>query len=285
MTAPALELDAPARWRTVTRGPRPRLRGIATRYQDYYSAAGPLRDSHPATGGATLILTLGPGIGIVDAARPGGPAEYVDAFIAGLHDVPATTESPGESCGVQVDLTPIGAYMLLRAPMDRFTTRSVSLEDAFGGSGIDLLERLRDTPGAEARFAAVDAFIESRLDAAPPPAAGVVHAWHRLVQTQGRMPIQRLAADVGWSRKHLNARFKEQVGLPPKTLARVLRFREVIRLLDAGARAPLSHIALRAGYYDQAHFNRDFRQFAGCPPGAFIARRQAAAAPGAGERG
>jgi AraC-like DNA-binding protein len=86
--------------------------------------------------------------------------------------------------------------------------------------------------------------------------------------------VRALAAEVGWSRKHLAARFHEQVGLAPKALARVIRFRRALRLLDAPG-APRSDVALRCGYYDQAHFNRDFRAFTGTTPGAWLRGRAA----------
>jgi AraC-like DNA-binding protein len=86
--------------------------------------------------------------------------------------------------------------------------------------------------------------------------------------------VRALAAEVGWSRKHLAARFHEQVGLAPKALARVLRFRRALRLLG-GAGAQRSDVALRCGYYDQAHFNRDYRAFTGTTPGAWLRERAA----------
>ena len=59
-------------------------------------------------------------------------------------------------------------------------------------------------------------------------------------------------------------RFREHVGLPPKALARILRFERAAERLRGGA--DLSDAALDSGYYDQAHFNRDFKAFAGVTP-------------------
>ena len=79
-----------------------------------------------------------------------------------------------------------------------------------------------------------------------------------------------LAAELGWSRRHLAARFRDEVGVSPKALARLLRFERALELL--GTRT-LADIAYECGYYDQAHFNRDFRAFAGATPGELLARR------------
>ena len=81
-----------------------------------------------------------------------------------------------------------------------------------------------------------------------------------------------LVRDAGWSRRHFTSRFTRATGLRPKAFARVLRFQRAKELL-VRPDASLAAIALDAGYYDQAHLNRDFRAFAGCTPTELMARR------------
>lgn len=78
--------------------------------------------------------------------------------------------------------------------------------------------------------------------------------------------IAAMAAQAGITRQHLRRVFEEHVGLGPKRLARILRLRRALRLLDGRGRGALASVALDAGYYDQAHMNADFRDLAGCPP-------------------
>lgn len=82
------------------------------------------------------------------------------------------------------------------------------------------------------------------------------------------MSVAGIAADVGWSRKHLTNRFREQAGLPPKVMARVLRFRRAVDLLGRGT--GLAEAAFASGYYDQAHLNREFRALSGWTPTELI---------------
>ena len=86
------------------------------------------------------------------------------------------------------------------------------------------------------------------------------------------MPIRRIAAEVGWSHRHFIAKFKQQVGLRPKTAARLIRLDGVWRRLDQRALPDWAVIARDAGYADQAHLIRDFREFTGATP-AKLARR------------
>lgn len=103
----------------------------------------------------------------------------------------------------------------------------------------------------------------------------VGYAWQRLLRTGGRVAISRLAAETGWSDRHLRGRFRAEIGLTPKAAARVIRFDRARRLLGrgqrAGARPSLADLAASCGYYDQAHLDREFRDLAGCPPTAWLA--------------
>jgi transcriptional regulator GlxA family with amidase domain len=91
--------------------------------------------------------------------------------------------------------------------------------------------------------------------------------------SHGRAPIGELADELGWSHRRLIARFRDQVGLAPKTFARVIRFDRAVRQLRAATTRSLAEIALDCGYFDQAHLNREFREFAGTTPGALVAAR------------
>ena len=73
------------------------------------------------------------------------------------------------------------------------------------------------------------------------------------------------------SRKHLNNLFDAHIGLTPKTYARMFRFRRVVDLVQRGHGLDWTRIAMSCGYYDQAHFNHEFREFSGMSPGEYAA--------------
>ena len=99
-------------------------------------------------------------------------------------------------------------------------------------------------------------------------------AWRRLESMAGRVEIGELATDVGWSRRHLTARFTDEFGVGPKQLARVLRFERSLGLLRRPQRPTLATIAAECGYADQAHMARDWRQLAGSSPSQWLATEQ-----------
>jgi transcriptional regulator GlxA family with amidase domain len=82
--------------------------------------------------------------------------------------------------------------------------------------------------------------------------------------------VEALAAETGWSARHLGAVLRREVGLAPKAAGRVVRFDRARRLLAATS-ARVGDVAAAVGYADQSHLDRDFRQFAGAPPSRWLA--------------
>jgi AraC-like DNA-binding protein len=252
-------------WLAVSRTPDARLRDNVLSYTGYVErAAAPMRRLEVPFAGIPLIVSLGPSL-LIDGVRH-------QSFVAGLDDAVTVTEYAGEQCGIQVNLSPLGARRLLGLPMAELARRVVALQDVLGDRAEQLVERLHDAQGWEARFALLDAVLLRRLDQAAPVAAGIEHAWARLQASQGAVRIGVLAEEVGWSRRHLSARFQAEVGLPPKAVARILRFERVTQTLRTAGANGLAEVAYACGYADQAHLNRDFRAFAGTTPTDFAAR-------------
>jgi AraC-like DNA-binding protein len=100
----------------------------------------------------------------------------------------------------------------------------------------------------------------------------VVWAEHMVRACHGRVRIGALAQELGWSGRRFVARFRREVGVAPKTLARVLGFNhaaDALRSRPVGA--PFARVAAECGYADQSHFNREFRAFAVCTPTEYLA--------------
>jgi transcriptional regulator GlxA family with amidase domain len=174
-------------------------------------------------------------------------------------------------------LTPLGAYRL-GLPTGAINGQVMDLIDVLGTGIRRLADQLRYTPDQQQQFALLDAYLLRRAQDGPQPAPEVAWAWRRLTATGGKLPVGRLAKEVGWSHRHLISRFRQQVGLPPKTAARLVRFDMVWRRLATHPLARWDQIADECGYADQAHLIRDFHQFTGVSPAAFLADLGARAA-------
>ena len=262
-----------AAWEMVSAEAHPRLRAHVRRYIGYVeSGRRPLCRREMPSADITVIISLGPSIDVLAGSKERAGFERHTSFVAGLTDAYAVTQHDGVQHGVEANLTPLGAFQFFGLPMSEVAHRVVGLEDVFGREAELLAERLDATPGWEARFELLDETIAARLAERLPASPDVAWAWSRLTETEGRLPIGALTEELGCSRRHLTARFREQVGMPPKLLARILRFDRAVRRLRVEGEPRLAEIARDCGYYDQAHFNRDFSRFAGSTPGEFLAR-------------
>lgn len=251
-------------WEMARGAPHAVLRGHVRGYTGYREDTVPMCRREVPSAVVPLIISFGDPI---DVAGPGEPPRALTSFTAGMSDRPAITEHGGRQYGVQVNLSPLGAYRLFGMPMRDLANRVVGLDDVFGPAARELAERLATAPGWAQRFELLDAEFARRVLDGPEPSAEVAWAWRRLVRTGGRLRVADLAREVAWSPRHLVGRFGEQVGMAPKPIARMLRFHRAAGRVLRGD--PLAAIAADCGYYDQAHLNRDFRTLAGCTPTAY----------------
>jgi AraC-like DNA-binding protein len=257
-------------WEMAHRDPHPLLAEHVLRMTGYVERTGaPLRRLEAPFQGIVVIISFDERLRLVDAD---GRDELHTSFTAGLSDGPTYTEHGGTQHGIQVDLTPPAARALLGLPLRELTNRVVSLEDVLGPTAWHLIERLYEQQGWDSRFRLLDQELGRRLEAARPAPPPVVAAWSRLRASRGRAEITALAAELGYSRRRLSARFADEFGLPPKTFARILRFERAAARLGSDDGARFAEIAYDCGYYDQAHLNRDFREFAGASPSSYVGR-------------
>jgi AraC-like DNA-binding protein len=210
----------------------------------------------------SLIVTLNGSLH-VDGQR------VQQAWVGGLGGRCAHVEAGPVHTSIDVKLTPLGFFALSRRSPRELTNACVDLGDVFGPGGRELENRLLNTRDWTARFAEVDRFLllRAREPALAHPMA--LQAWSALRRTHGSIRIDALAAELGYSRRHFTAVFHDQVGLPPKTVARLLRFQRACTLIRANP-ARWADIATETGYCDQAHLNRDFRELAGTTPSRFL---------------
>ena len=220
---------------------------------------------------AVLVISFGAPFELGFEHPQEGYAVTCGSFLAGLHDATAENRSTGLSHCLQVDLTPLGARLLFGLPLHELGNRIVPLDALLGAEAGRLEQRLHQLPDWPARFELVLGLLRQRMAEQGGPAPDVRWAWRQPQASHGALPIAALTGELAVSRRHLVRRFREELGLAPKTLARMLRFNRALDAMTRGDFVDLADLALDAGYYDQAHFNRDFRAFAGQTPGAWLA--------------
>jgi AraC-like DNA-binding protein len=247
----------------------------------------------------TLIITLDEPLTVAEHPDPRQAASAHQVLVGGLHTSPALVTHEGSQSGIQLGVTPLGARVLLDAPAGALATLDLEGDQVIGGFAADLQDRMRAAATWAERFAMLDALFAARagldlgpypegapavpsrtgplgvMDTAPLIAPEVRYAWRTLLTSCGAVPVAELARETGWSARHLDNRFRAEIGLTPKAAARVIRFdrarRMLMRRVGSGGAPALADLAAAAGYYDQAHLAREFRGLAGVPPSRWLA--------------
>jgi AraC-like DNA-binding protein len=156
--------------------------------------------------------------------------------------------------------------------MDELIDRVVPLDALLGRTATEWGEALGDARCAEHRADILDDALASSLSRAPQLESRQMHAL-ALLRTCPHRDIARIADDVGWSRKHLATRIRDAVGIGPRSFRRLLRFQALTGLAGTiGERPDWASLALEAGYFDQSHMIREFREFSGLSPSVYLAR-------------
>jgi AraC-like DNA-binding protein len=212
---------------------------------------------HPAV---TLVLEFGNGPLVVDRATG---RQLRGNLVAGFMHGAIRVRGENVEC-VQARLSPVVARAVLGASPAELDRTVVALDDLWGKDAARIQQQLADAASWAERFALAEALLTRRGTTGASVDPEVSWCWHRIVVSRGRVRVDGLAAEVGWSRKRLWDRFRSQIGLPPKRAAKLVRFDHAVHRLAAGYGA--ARVATNSGYADQSHLHRDVQAFTGVTP-------------------
>lgn len=219
-------------------------------------------------GCAEIIVQLGDRF--VEVAASGGDGTLQPrAFVVGPLSRGLALRPLGRVLTFGIRIRPQAIGRVLGDAAHRFQDRVEPIDSVFGRRGLDLATALGSARDDAARFVAATDFLKTVLAAMPRRDRRVDAAVRALVGAGGLLRVEDLAAQTGIGRRSLERSFRDEVGVTPKTLARIVRFRALIDDLRSRPERGFASLALHRGYYDQAHLVRDFRVFAGRTPREF----------------
>jgi AraC-like DNA-binding protein len=202
----------------------------------------------------------------------GTSARQAHVLYAGQVTTPLVLRPTGRVAVVGVRFRPDGAAAILTHPQDELAGLTLAV-DAISAPLRRALLAVEDSADDLTQAAASVQTILARWLQPARIDPRVRFAVERIERSRGRASVDYLAVSTGISRRHLERRFLESVGMTPKRLARVTRFQHAIQTLQrAEPRGRGAATAAACGYADQSHFIRDFREFAGCSPAEHLLR-------------
>jgi AraC-like DNA-binding protein len=206
------------------------------------------------------------------------------SMIVGVWTKPIALVAPRTFDTVGIRIRPGAWPVFFAEPAALFTDRVTDAAAVWNRATRQFSERLASLSDDRARVGAIAAFLGGCLRLRTRRVDASVA---RILSTRGCERIELVARGAGISSRQLERTFRNDVGVPPKMLSRIVRFQRVLRAARPAATAGLkscatsgggwAEIAVACGYTDQAHLIRDFRQFMGETPAALAASEAAIA--------
>jgi AraC-like DNA-binding protein len=158
------------------------------------------------------------------------------------------------------------AYKFFPVPMHTLSDTTTALSDIWNDLAEKIEDKLASASNNDIRVHVAQNYLLQQLALDK----NDLHVAYCLQQAQlsgGLMTVSKLTNDAGISQRHLSRKFQQCIGLSPKEYLRVCRFIQSLHYIKKYPALSLTEIAYQSGYYDQAHFNRDYRTYTGCAPG------------------
>ena len=166
---------------------------------------------------------------------------------------------------IRVGFHPGGLHRLIGLPMHEIIDEACDMAHFFHQQIQQVNEQLFNTLQFEEMIAVVEKFLLAKLHKVK-AVTPFDHAMAVLNSHNGLMPIETVAALACVSLRQFERQCKERIGLPPKIYARLMRFSKAYRMFESKPNLSWTHIAHSCGYFDQMHFIRDCKEFAGVAP-------------------
>ncbi len=193
------------------------------------------------------------------------------SFVFGQITSPLEIAPTGTSGIVAARFEPDGFSSFYSFKATQMENRAVPLTDLFGEEGMLLEQKVLDAHTTESRIGILQQFLLEHVRNPVLIDRITSSSVELLLQLRGQVNVETLAEKQGISRRQLERRFADTIGLSPKQLSKMVRLQAAFKALERGAYDSLAALAAEAGYFDQAHFIKDFREFTGMSPSQFYA--------------
>lgn len=188
------------------------------------------------------------------------------AMIIGPQTCPVILDLGQKHKDVIVCLKPSGMYRLLGFSLHEIVDRDFDARVIIGPEIETITERLVEAKTDDLKNAIIQDYLLKKLSCLKPELP-FDSAMLQLVSQRGNLTMEYVASQSCLSLRQFERRSLERLGLPAKVYARLIRFSRAYKLKELFPHAPWLHIAHTCGYFDQMHFIRDFKFFAGFTPG------------------
>jgi len=194
----------------------------------------------------------------------------VEAWFSGMQTEYLTISSDNESEMLVITFKAGASFPFINQNLDTFNNKVVHAKHVFGDDVMDLRKELINEKNADKKIELAKKWLLSQLDEVSFEGEIIQHFVTQIQNSSESINFKELAEKSGYSQKQFIHLFKKHVGLTPKQFHRVVRFNEILCAIFKKEKVDWAFVANEFGYYDQAHFIKDFQAFSGHNPKQYI---------------
>lgn len=168
---------------------------------------------------------------------------------------------------------PEALFTLFRLPGSKVLERYEDINDLLGGRLRDLCHRIREEKDVGGMIRQTETYLLQRLHERSLD-WGYVNEAAEMMRRAKDLTVRDISEQVHVSQRQLERKFREIVGVSPKHYLRLTRINRVMKVLERGRPLDLTSVAYYCGYFDQAHFIKDFKRITGQNPTFYRRQRQ-----------
>lgn len=182
-------------------------------------------------------------------------------------------DTASQSSVMGVHFKPGGLFPFLSIPASELHGEVLSLDIIWGAAANELRDQLLDASSPSSKFIIMEQFLFRVMRRSVQLHPAVAFALRQFQTSPGQRSILSLSRDIGLSKRRFIQLFADEIGMTPKKYCRVRRFQQALRLIHKEREVNWAEMAIACDYYDQAHFNHDFRAFSGINPTTYMQNR------------
>ncbi len=169
---------------------------------------------------------------------------------------------------------PFGFANFVDIPIQNLANKETPLKDLFGKQATETLEkRITLAENVKEKIQIIEEFLLNKLHEESTIDKIVETTIDVLISSNGNESISNIINKDKSKRRQLERKFKQQIGISPKQLGKIIRLQAALKLLLNQETKKLTNIAYQCEYYDQAHFTKDFKEFTGITPKDFLGNK------------
>ncbi len=193
-----------------------------------------------------------------------------DITLTGFIDVPVIldVEEDVATETIGIEFTPHGAYRFFHFNLNHIQNQIYSLTDVLGNTGKQLIEQMNNMISTQQKIIALQQFLLKQLSLQQQDLI-FDYCIEKITASKGKITIKELEKKTGYSSRWLNIKFIEKIGVSPKNLASIIRFKQYYEAFVNNTDSAFFRKDFYELYYDQSHFIKDFKRFTGLPPTRF----------------